>query len=74
MFAKINFLTTTFHKLRILEIEVILYFKIFYNVVHWTLDITPYLGVGIQPTLYPNERSNEIHYEVPFVVIIQEKK
>ena len=35
--------------------------------IHWTLDIMLYLGATLQPTLYPNERSNEMHYEVPFV-------
>ena len=33
-----------------------------------------YLGARLQPALYPNERCNEMHYEVPFVVIIQVKK
>ena len=41
---------------------------------HWTLNKTLYLGARFQPALYPNERSNEMHYEVPFVVIIQVKK
>ena len=41
---------------------------------HWTLDIPLYVGARLQPALYPNERYNEMHYEVPFVVIIQVKK
>ena len=41
---------------------------------HWSLDITLYLEVRLQPVLYPNERSNEIHFEVSFVVIIKVKK
>ena len=36
--------------------------------IHWTLDdITLYVGAKLQPALYPNERSNEMHYQVPFV-------
>ena len=30
-------------------------------------------GARLQPALYPNEHSNEMHYEELFVVIIQVK-
>ena len=37
------------------------------GLVHRTLDIMLYLGARLQPALYPNEHSNEMHYEVTFV-------